>query len=506
MHQIIPFLPGYLNDALDSMGYFIPEIYLVALFILLLVNDLVLGAGGKMLGKIVACIGVLVVLNRDWAQWSLLLNNGFPNGKLIFSNMLLINHSVIEFKFMIDLLALALLLYLSWDNHLAQHRKGLADMYAIMVASLLGLHLMVMAINMLSIYLSIEMVSIGSYLLVAYRSENKFSTEAGLKYVLFGAASSAVMLYGISVLYALSGSFDLYNSGVPFGLLHAQPVAVAFGVIMVLAGIGFKLSFVPLHFWVPDIYQGAPTPVTAWLSTLPKIAGFALLINFLLPFILMTDWNVFDFKIFISVVGIITMIAGNFAAVLQTNVKRLLAYSSIAHTGFILIGVMAYATPSIDVKPVIIYYLFVYGLATIGAFALASYFSNENKAEDAADYKGLGFKYPVASIAFIVILISLTGIPVTAGFTGKLLIFSAAYGVYQHTHNIWLLLLTVTGALATVVSLFYYFKLPLNLFLRRNENSGNFANSSKNPVVLAGVLALLLVLLGIFPDLLIKFL
>jgi NADH-quinone oxidoreductase subunit N len=499
MHQIIPFIPGYLDDALSSLGFFIPEMYLCALFILLLFNDMVLGASGKMLGKIVACIGVIVIIGRDLSQWTLLKTSGLLNGKILFSGMLLINHPVIEYKVIIDVLALLLLMYLSWDDHLARHRKGLGDMYSIMAASLLGLHLMVMAINLVSIYLSIEMVSIASYLLVAYRSESKFSTEAGLKYVLFGAASSAVMLYGISVLYALTGSFDLYNGQVPFGLLHAHPVAVAFGLIMLLAGVGFKLSFVPMHFWVPDIYQGAPTPVTAWLSTLPKIAGFALLINFLLPFVLMVDWHVFDYKIFLAVIGIVTMIAGNFAAVLQTNVKRLLAYSSIAHTGFVLIGIAAYATPSLDVKPAIAYYLFVYGLATIGAFVLASYFSNLAGAEDVDSYKGLGFKYPVASISFVIILISLTGIPVTAGFTGKLFVFSAAYGVYQNTHNVWLLTLMITGALTTVVSLFYYLKVPLNLFIKRMEITHESPQKAVNLLVLSVIVAVLLILLGIFP-------
>ncbi len=505
MHQLIPFIPGYLNDALASMALFVPEIYLCALFILLLINDMVLGAAGKLLGKIVACIGILVIINKDWAQWQLLKGMGLLNGKILFSGLVLVNHPVIMAKIIIDLLAFLLLLYMSWDDQLARHRKGLGDLYSIFAASLLGLHLMTMAVNMLSVYLSIEMVSIASYLLVTYRSESKLGAEAGLKYVLFGAASSAVMLYGISLLYAFTGSFDLYGN-IPVALLHASPPAVIFALVMVMAGIGFKLSFVPMHFWVPDIYQGAPTPVTAWLSTLPKIAGFVLLMNFLLPFILMVDWNMFDFKIFLAVVGIVTMIAGNFAAVLQTNVKRLLAYSSIAHTGFILIGVAAYATPSIAIRQAVGYYLLAYGLATIGAFILISYFSNQTEAEDIADYKGLGFKYPVASIAFVVILISLTGIPVTAGFTGKVFIFSAAYGVYQQTHNIWLLVLMITGAITTVVSLFYYFKIPLNLFLRRSENITEFAKTSKNLVFLAAFLALLLVLMGVFPDLIINYL
>jgi len=505
MHQLIPFIPGYLDDALSSMGFFVPEIYLCALFILLLINDMVLGAGGKMLGKSVACIGVLLVMYRDTQQWPLLVSSGLLNGKILFSGMLLITHSIIIYKLIIDLLALVLLLYLSWDDQLAQHRKGLGDMYSIIAASLLGLHLMVMAINMVSIYLSIETVSIASYLLVAYRSESKFSTEAGLKYVLFGAASSAVMLYGISILYVLTGSFDLYNGHIPFALMHAHPVAVAFGVVTVLLGIGFKLSFVPMHFWVPDIYQGAPTPVTAWLSTLPKIAGFVLLINFLLPFILMVDWKMFDFKLFLAIISMLTMIAGNFAAVLQTNVKRLLAYSSIAHTGFVMMGVVAYATPSLDVKPIIAFYLFVYALATIGAFVLASYFSNLAEAEDVGDYKGLGFRYPVASIAFIIMLISLTGIPVTAGFTGKVFIFSSVYGIYQNTHNVWLLVLMITGALTTVVSLFYYLKVPLNLFLKKVEISHESPKRATNLLVLAAVIAGLIVLTGIFPDLIVKF-
>jgi NADH-quinone oxidoreductase subunit N len=504
MHQLIPFIPGYLDDALTSMAYFMPEIYLCALFILLLINDMVLGTGGKLLGKIVAAIGILVIMQRDLQQWQLLKDAGLLNGKILFSGFLLVNHSVVIFKLIIDLLAFLLMLYLSWDEKLAQHRKGLGDLYSIFAASLLGLHLMAMAINMLSIYLSIEMVSIASYLMVAYRSESKFSAEAGLKYVLFGAAASAVMLYGISILYALSGSLELYN--IPALLTKAPPVAAIFGLVLVLAGLGFKLSFVPMHFWAPDIYQGAPTPITAWLSTLPKIAGFVLLINFLLPFILMVDWKVFDFKIFLSVIGIITMIAGNFSAVLQTNVKRLLAYSSIAHTGFVLIAVVAYATPSMDVKPFITYYLLAYGLATIGAFALASYFNNLTDAEDVNDYKGMGFTYPVASITFIIILISLTGIPITAGFTGKVFVFSSAYGVYQNTHNVWLLWLMITGALTTVVSLFYYLKIPLNLFIRKIEISHDSPKRATNLLVLASIIAVLLILAGIFPDLVIKFL
>jgi len=183
-----------------------------------------------------------------------------------------------------------------------------------------------------------------------------------------------------------------------------------------------------------------------------------------------------------------------------------LAYSSIAHTGFVLMGVVAFASPDITVRPAIIFYLLVYGLANIGALALASYFTNLTGADDVNDYKGLGFKYPLASISFVIILISLTGIPVTAGFTGKLFIFSAVYGVYQNNHDIWLLILMITGALATVISLFYYLRIPLNLFLRRSEIVTEPDNRSLNIVILSAIIALGLVLLGIFPGVIMQYL
>ena len=501
MHDLLPSLPDSLTNILGSLAYFVPEVYLVMLFVTVLVTDLFFGRNSEKLCRIVACAGVLLIVIKDLKQSGLLLTSGQINGRFLFNQMLLLNRTAIDFKLIIDVVAFILLLYFGWDNKLKAHNKGLSDLYTIVVGSVFGLHLMVMAVNLLSIYLAIEMVSIASYLMVAYRSENIFSVEAGLKYILFGAASSAIMLYGISLLYGFTGSLDLIAGNLLPGLMKVNPMAASFAIVLVLVGIGFKLSFVPIQFWVPDVYEGAATPVTAWLSTLPKIAAFGLLINFLRPFIVSADWKSFDFRLVLSVIGIISMIAGNFAAVLQNNVKRMLAYSSIGHTGFAMMAVVTFSTDGISA---LTFYLAVYAIANIGALGLATYFANITGAEGIDDYKGFAQQYPVASICFVIIIISLTGLPVTAGFNGKLLVFSAVYSVYQEAHNTSLLVLMITGALTTVIALFYYIKIPLNLFLKRSLADVAPVKGSDNILALAIAISVGLIILGLFPGLIMK--
>lgn len=498
MQQLTHDIPNQLSNVLGSLTYFKPEIYLTALFVLVLLTDLFFGKTSTWLCRAIACMGMVMVLVMDYDQ-KLMMQNGIDT-QYLFGSMLALHGPAVSFKMVIDVLTFILLLYFTWDNKLKAHKKGLSDMYTIVVGSVLGLHLMIMAVNLLSVYLAIEMVSIASYLLVAYKSERLTTTEAGLKYVLFGAASSAVMLYGISLIYAFTGSLNLtVGSPMIANLMQVNPLSVSFALVLVLVGIGFKLSFVPVHFWVPDVYEGAATPVTAYLSSLPKIAAFALLVNFVTPFAFYKGWQGFDFRLVLAGIGIATMIAGNFAAVLQNNVKRMLAYSGIGHTGFALMALVTF-TP--DGLSALIYYLFVYGLGIIAALALTNYFENAEGITDVRDYKGLGFKYPLASVCFVVVLVSLTGIPISAGFTGKLFVFSATYSVYQQTKDPWLLAMLGTGALTTVVALFYYIKIPLNLFLKRTELLLSENRWSIKLVVLSVVIAIALIVFGVFPDLL----
>jgi NADH-quinone oxidoreductase subunit N len=497
MHDLVPNINQQLTAILGDIRYFIPELYLAALFIIVLVTDLLFGRNSERLCRIVACVGMMLIIGTDLQQLPLIGDQL----SFLFSGMLLHNHTSIIFRLIIDCSAFILLLYFGWDEPLGSHRKRLSDLYSITIASVFGLHLMTMAANLLSVYLAIELVSLASYLLVAYRSENAFSTEAGLKYVLFGASASAIMLYGISLLYGFTGTLNLFNVQFIEGLTQVNSTGSAFALVLILIGIGFKLSFVPIHFWVPDIYQGAPTPVTAFLSTAPKVAAFALLVNFLTPFIIAPNWRGINFSTYLSIIGIITMIVGNFAAVMQNNAKRMLAYSSIGHTGFALMAVVTFSAEGIKALE---YYLAVYVLANIGALMLVTYFEKITGSADVTAYKGLGLKYPAASISFVIILISLTGLPVSAGFTGKLFVFSAVYGVYQANHNLWLLLLTITGAVTTVIALFYYIKIPLNLFLKRTDGVGETESVSVHILVTTILIAVLLVALGIFPQYLIR--
>jgi NADH-quinone oxidoreductase subunit N len=499
MHHQLPSTSGYLSDIMASLPYFRPEIYLVALFLVIIITDFLFDTDTWKPSRVIAILGILLVAYMDKTQFTLLLLNDGAKGHFIFNQMLILTQPEVKFKLLIDLLAFILIVYSQWDNKLAAHKKGLSDFYTILIGSVFGLHLMVMGTSMVSIYIGIELVSIASYLMVAYNTEGLFSTEAGLKYVLFGAASSAIMLFGISLLYAFTGNLNFFSPDFINNLNKVDPLGSTFGLLLVLVGIGFKLSFVPVHFWVPDVYEGAPTPVTAWLSTLPKIAGFALLINFLTPYIFFARWKGFDFQLSFSIVAILTMIAGNFAAIMQTNVKRMLAYSSIGHTGFAIMALVTYNESGISA---LIFYLAVYGIANIGSLLLASYFANNAEVTTLDGYKGLGSKYPLASICFVITLISLAGLPITAGFTGKLFVFSSVYGVYTHGHNIWMLLLLITGAVTTVVSLFYYIKIPWSLFIKKSDVVVISNKKSQNLLILASLLGFLIILLGLFPHLL----
>jgi NADH-quinone oxidoreductase subunit N len=352
------------------------------------------------------------------------------------------------------------------SRELAGVHRG--ELFVFLLAVTVSLMWMANSINLLMIYLSLEMVSITSYIMVGYLRRERLSNEAAIKYVLFGAVSTGVMLYGMSFLFGLTGSLDLYSIRSTLAnesaLAEAGP-ALLFIVVLIFAGIGFKTAAVPFHFWCPDVYTGAPTPVTAFLSVGPKVAGFAVLVRFF--FIGMAEptgegvW--LDYRMVGSVdwqavligVSIATMSLGNVAALVQTNLKRLLAYSSIAHAGYILMAAAALSGKGIQAM---LAYMIIYLFMNLGAFLVVIAIYDNVGSFDLKDYRGLWRRSPLLTAAMGVFLFSLMGIPPFAGFLAKFYVLAAVIRAGLG----WF---AVVGVLNAAIAAFYYMKVLKTMFL-----------------------------------------
>ena len=354
--------------------------------------------------------------------------------------------------------------------------------------------LMAGANNLLMMYLALELSSISSYLLSGYTREAADSSEASLKYVIYGALSSGLMLYGISILYGLTGSLDLAT------INHIVPVVISAGGpplyglliagILTLAGFGYKISAVPFHFWAPDVYEGAPITITAFLAVASKAGGFAMLIRFLkVTFFDATGvmaaagtWEAvrgLRWVDLVAILSVLSMTVGNLTAIWQNNLKRLLAYSSIAHAGYMLMGVAVLNDEGIAA---VMLYFVIYLFMNLGAFYAVMLIADKTGSEDIDDYKGLGSRAPFLAVALAIFLISLSGLPPTAGFIGKLYLFAALI----NKGWIWL---AIVGALNSVIALYYYVRVIRNMFLRTDEQQS--APLSLSGMQMTMVLALL---------------
>lgn len=493
----MPYLPQLLSEALSGIAFFLPEIALVVTFLVVIIGDLFISDEKSSSAFMLSVGGILISAFLTYQQAKFV-----GTGALLFSKSIAIDQIGVSFKLIFAFVTLLFLIFIRNNKGLQQHRKGTGDLYMIIPAVLLGLNLMAMASSLLMIYISIEMVSIASYLMVGYVAGEGRQTEASMKYALFGSACSAMMLYGMSLLYGFTGTINISEGSFIYHLSNIAEPAIALAVVLVLIGIGFKLSFFPLHFWSPDVYEGAPTPVTAFLSTAPKIAGFAILLRFLVPFYSYqenTGNALFDFESLIIGIAIITMIFGNFAPIWQNNLKRMLAYSSIAHTGFALMAVVAIYQNGIRS---LIFYFVVYAIMNMAGFMLVARIEEEAGTTDVRNYKGFGKLFKLEIVCFVIILVSLTGLPPTGGFIAKLFVFTSAFEKYQHSGSPWIMALLITGAIATVVSLFYYFKIPLNAYLRQSEKPLTIEIRPSLMSYLVLALTVLIVALGLFPSIL----
>jgi NADH-quinone oxidoreductase subunit N len=355
-------------------------------------------------------------------------------------------------------------------NDRQQRLDDVGEYFFLLLSAGLGVFFMVSTTNLLLLMLGLELLSLCSYALAGFHKGNRKSAEASMKYVVFGGLSAGIMLYGISLLYGLTGTLDLVEMGTSENLvaqLSSSAVPVAVAIVLVIAGFAYKISAVPFHFWTPDVYEGAPTPVTTFLAVASKAAGFGALLRFL-GAMFMTE-GVHEviaeygksIGALLALIAAVTMTIGNLSALKQTSLKRMLAYSSIAHAGYVLIGAAAMTAAGFEAA---MWYLAAYYFMNLGAFAVVLFFEGLTGSDNIKNLRGMGPKYPLVSVAMVAILVSLTGLPPTVGFYGKYLLFIE--GV-----DAGLMWLVVVAALNSVVSLFYYFRVVKALFLEQGDGA-----------------------------------
>lgn len=480
-------ISSILDQVIGSVPFFKPELSLLISFVICILVSLFLQKTWRNSAFWVSIIGFVLAFTFLVPQ----INQPAEG----FFEMLIIDNISIYARMLTLLGSMLTAIFLQ-----QRHANNNGDVYSILLAATLGMHLLCVSSHWLVLFIGIETVSIASYILVGYFAQNKQQSEATMKYALFGSVCAAIMLYGLSLIYGLTGHLDFQSSAAIQGLIDAPEIIIILALLFIFVGIGFKLGFVPFHVWTPDVYQGAPTAITAFISTVPKVGAIILLAR------LYKAWSAsgFYFSDLLSwmlvIIAIATMLVGNLAALRQSNVKRMMAYSSIGHTGFLLMAVFAY-TESYNY---LLFYLLAYVLMNFATFLFIDQIEQAVGSAELKDFAGLGKKMPLVFTAFTFIAIALIGLPPTMGFVGKLLVFSSVFSVYQQFDELSILLLLIVGALTSVISLFYYFKIPLYGFLREgtSESLVTTATRSKLLLLIALTLSLAVLFLGIFPDLL----
>jgi NADH-quinone oxidoreductase subunit N len=454
----------------------LPQISLVVLALIVLAYDLVLRDGEKRgLGWLTAG-GLMVVL-----VITLVFSRPGEESMQIWGGML--RHDWLSFRFTVLFIFGAAVTSLFAMDIKSLGQKG--EFYLLLLVSTMGMSLMASSADLVMLFLAIETTSIPLYILAGFYKQDNKSTEAGYKYFLFGAMTSAVMLYGFSLIYGFTGTTDIYaiTEMVVSGEV-SLPLAIG-TLILVMVGFGFKISVVPFHFWAPDVYEGAPTPVAGFLSTASKAAGFAVLMRVLLT--VYADPDLIPYwVIVVAALSVFSMTLGNALAIPQKNIKRLLAYSSIAHAGYALIGVAALS--ELGIASVVLY-LVVYVVTNLAAFGGVAAFWRISGSDQISDYAALSRRSPKLALILLVTFLSLAGMPPLGGFVAKFFVFAAAV-------NAGLVWLAIIGVLNAIVGLYYYLVVLKVVYLFRSEEEDKPIPMTRPYTIALTILVIGIILLG----------
>ena len=439
---------GSMTEVLTSMKRFEPALILTGATLLVVLVDATGVRWRDAAGRILTIAGLLLALVRSVELRGVSAE--------IFGGMAVVDPLGSFFQALLIAASLLVVLAFTFRNSRELHGLGQGEFYALLLAVTLSNVLLATANDLAMLYLALEMVSITSYVMVAYMKGDRMSNEASLKYILFGAVSTGAMLYGLSLLYGLTGTTSLpaIRDFLATGLVDSNRFAIYAIALLVFSGFGFKTATVPFHFWCPDVYQGAPTPVTAFLSVAPKAAGFAIMMRFFYAGLAAPrtgPWDLagtIDWVHVLMIISVLSMTVGNVAALTQTNMKRLLAYSSIAHAGYIMMGVVALSQNG---ARALMIYLLAYLVMNLGAFLVVTLIHLHDGTFDLRDYPGLYRRSPFLALAMAVFLLSLMGIPPLVGFMGKLYVFAAV--VERGPSYFWY---AAVGAVNAAIAAYYY--------------------------------------------------
>ena len=429
-------------------------------------------SGSRWLGYITAAgLAVVMVVTFIWGD----RGGAYYNGMMVADGMSRV------FRVMFQ--AAGALTALLSVEFLRLGRRG--EYNALLVLAVLGTGLMAAAGDLVMIYVAVELTSISLYILVTSLRSDPRSSEAGLKYFLFGAFSSAMILYGMSLVYGLTGQTNLSAVAVALASGEVSMTGSAMALIFLVAGLGFKISAVPFHMWAPDVYEGAPTPITAFISVASKAAGFAVLLRLFVGALvgIQPEWVAV-----MAALAVVTMTLGNTIAMVQTNIKRMLAYSSIAQAGYILVGLVAASVLGISA---VMFYLTIYTFTNILAFTLVAIVAKKAGGELISDFAGLGKRSPGLGVMMLLALLSLGGIPPLAGFVGKIYLFAAAV----EAGFVWLVAIAVINSVA---ALFYYLMVARQIYIAEPETDASLVARwpMKATILITGALILIL---GVVP-------